>query len=87
MSWSGIIPLVFGIGGLVVAYKIYEMLIAYPEGEGELKAIGDSIHSGAMVFMQREYKMLGIFAGVLVILLIISPLGFGTAFSLSLIHI
>ncbi len=81
MSWSGIIPLLFGIGGLVVAYKIYEMLIAYPEGEGELKAIGDSIHSGAMVFMQREYKMLGIFAGVLVILLIISPLGFGTAFS------
>jgi len=81
MSWSGLIPLLFGIGGLVVAYKIYQMLVEYPEGEGELKSIGDSIHSGAMVFMQREYKMLGIFGGVLVVLLLISPLGFGTAFS------
>ena len=81
MSWSGLIPLLFGIGGLVVAYKIYQMLIEYPEGEGELKSIGDSIHSGAMVFMQREYKMLGIFGGVLVLLVLISPLGFGTAFS------
>ncbi len=81
MSWSGIIPLLFGVGGLFVAYKIYEMLIAYPEGEGTIKEIGDTIHSGAMVFMQREYKMLLWFAGPLCFLLLISPLGFGTAFS------
>ena len=81
MSWSGIIPLLFGVGGLFVAYKIYQMLIAFDEGEGELKAIGDTIHSGAMVFMQREYKMLLWFAGPLCFLLLISPLGFGTAFS------
>lgn len=81
MSWSGILPLILGIGGLFVAYKIYQMLLAYPEGEGELKAIGDAIHSGAMVFMHREYKMLAMFAGVLMVLLLISPLGFGTAFS------
>lgn len=81
MSWSGLIPLIFGIGGLFVAYKIYQMLMGYPEGEGELKVIGDAIHSGAMVFMQREYKMLGIFASVLVVLLLISPLGAGTAFA------
>ena len=81
MSWSGLIPLLFGIGGMFVADKIYEKLVSYPEGEGQLKAIGDTIHAGAMVFMHREYKMLAWFAGVLFVLLLISPLGFGTAFS------
>jgi len=81
MNWSGIVPLVLGAGGLVVAYRIYQILVAYAEGEGKIKTIGDSIHSGAMVFMHREYKMLAIFAGVLFVLLLISPLGFSTAFA------
>ena len=81
MSWTGIIPILLGAGGLYAAYRIYQLLLAYPAGEGELKAIGDAIHSGAMVFMHREYKMLAIFASVLVVLIILSPLGFGTAFA------
>lgn len=81
MGWSGIFPMILGGGGLFVAFVIYRMLVSYAEGEGKIKVIGDSIHSGAMVFMHREYKMLGIFAGVLVLLILISPLGFGTAFS------
>ena len=81
MNWTGIIPLALGAGGLVVAWRIYQILTGYAEGDGKLKSIGDSIHSGAMVFMHREYKMLAIFAGVLIVLLLLSPLGFSTAFS------
>ncbi len=77
MGWSGLLPIILGGGGLFVAFVIYRMLIDYPEGEGKIKKIGDSIHSGAMVFMHREYKMLGIFAAVLAFLLLIS-VGFGT---------
>jgi len=81
MSWYALIPTLFGLGGLFVAWKIYELLLSNPEGEGKLKSIGDAIHSGAMVFMKREYRMLGIFAAVLLVLLLISGLGFGTVFS------
>ncbi|MEE9322420.1 MAG: sodium-translocating pyrophosphatase [Granulosicoccus sp.] len=81
MSWYGIVPLILGVGGLAVAHKIYKILVAYAEGDGKIKTIGDAIHSGAMVFMHREYKMLAIFAGILMLLLLLSPLGFNTAFA------
>ena len=80
MGWYGIFPLLLGAGGLFVAFVIYRMLVAYPAGDGKIKSIGDSIHSGAMVFMNREYKMLGVFAGVLIILLWMF-IGTGTAFA------
>ena len=40
-----------------------------------MRKIGDGIHLGAMVFMAREYKMLSIFALVLLIAIFVSPLG------------
>jgi len=80
MGWLGFWPFIFGCGGLFAAFVIYRMLVAYPEGDGKIKSIGDAIHSGAMVFMHREYKMLGIFAAVLVVLLLIF-VGFGTTLS------
>ena len=79
MSWYMLLPPLFGLGGLYIAWRIYSLLLAYPEGDGKLKNIGDAIHSGAMVFMQREYKMLAIFAGVLLVLILVSGLGTGTA--------
>ncbi|MBX2823613.1 MAG: sodium-translocating pyrophosphatase [Gammaproteobacteria bacterium] len=79
MSWYMFLPPLFGLGGLYIAWRIYNLLLAYSEGEGKLKSIGDAIHSGAMVFMHREYKMLAIFAGALLVFIMISGLGFGTA--------
>ncbi len=73
-----LLPPLFGLAGLFIAWRIYLMLLDYPEGEGKIKTIGDAIHSGAMVFMQREYKMLAIFAGVLLVLILVTGLGFGT---------
>ena len=73
------LPVVLGVIGLVAAYLIFQSVKAHSAGDGKVKAIGDQIHLGAMVFMAREYKMLGLFAGILCILLLISPLGWKTA--------
>ena len=58
-----LIPPVFGIVGLVVAFIIFGLVLRYDEGSEKIKKIADAIHSGAMVFMRREYTMLAMFAG------------------------
>ncbi len=80
MSLGEFIPPLLGIIGLVIASYIFKIVKQYPEGEEKVIKIGDAIHEGAMVFMRREYKMLGIFSAVLVVLLAIF-LGMGTAFA------
>jgi len=79
MSDYLLVPPVLGGLGLLVAFLIYQILTKYHEGEGKIAQIAQAIHEGAMVFMHREYKMLAIFAGVLVVLIFVSPLGGNTA--------
>ncbi|MEM7744465.1 MAG: sodium-translocating pyrophosphatase [Pseudomonadota bacterium] len=62
------IPPILGVGGLVVAYVLYGMVMKYPEGEASIKKIGDQIHEGAMVFMKREYTILILFLAAQVVL-------------------
>jgi len=78
MSLNALIPILFGVFGLITANIIYRTVKAYPKGEAKVAAIGDAIHLGAMVFMRREYTMLGLFASVLVVVLFIF-LGWKTA--------
>ena len=73
------LPPLLGLGGLIIAFLIYLVMTRYEAGDGVVKKIGDQIHLGAMVFMHREYKMLGIFALVLLIGIYVSPLGLNTA--------
>ena len=73
------IPPILGVSGLVVAFVIYHMLIRHNHGDGAVKHIGDQIHLGAMVFMRREYKMLAMFAAVLLLGIFVSPLSNNTA--------
>jgi K(+)-stimulated pyrophosphate-energized sodium pump len=73
------IPPLFGVIGLVAAFVIYLMVMRYPAGEAAVVKIAEQIHIGAMVFMRREYTMLALFAGVLVLLLYFSELGPDTA--------
>ncbi|MFC1685222.1 sodium/proton-translocating pyrophosphatase, partial [Pseudomonadota bacterium] len=80
MSLGAVIPPLLGIGGLVVANYIYKIVKSYPEGEDKVAKIGEQIHEGAMVFMRREYKMLGIFSTVLFFFLLFF-LGPKTAFA------
>lgn len=70
-----LLPPALGVVGLVVAFIIYQMVCKYSPGEGAVVEISDAIHEGAMVFMRREYTVLGIFAVILTVLLFI---GFDT---------
>lgn len=79
MTDLSLIPPMFGVVGLVAAIVIYFIVKSYDEGGDNLKRIADQIHLGAMVFMRREYKMLAIFAAVLLVLIYFSPLGLMTA--------
>ncbi|MFC1349165.1 MAG: hypothetical protein G8D58_09260 [gamma proteobacterium symbiont of Phacoides pectinatus] len=75
---STLIPLILGIIGLFVAYRIYGLVLSYSTGNEKVTKISEAIHQGAMVFMRREYKMLVIFSALLVVLLFVL-LGFKTA--------
>ncbi len=81
MSGIALIPFLLGLGGLFVAWKIYQKILSYSGGEGRIVELGDLIHRGAMVFMKREYTYLGVFVGVVALLLLLSDLGINTAFA------
>ena len=79
MSENLMLPPLLGLAGLAIAFFIYYVMSRHDQGEDAVRKIADQIHLGAMVFMHREYKMLAIFATVLVICILISPLGMNTA--------
>ncbi|MDF1530140.1 MAG: sodium/proton-translocating pyrophosphatase, partial [Sedimenticola sp.] len=80
MSLITLIPPILGIFGLFVAFKIYQRVMQYETGNEKVTKIAEAIHEGAMVFMRREYRMMGSFAAILVILLLFM-LGVKTAFA------
>lgn len=61
----------FGFFGLVVAWKTFEKVDDQNPGNEKMTEIADAIHEGAMVFLAREYKILGYFVGVVFFLLMI----------------
>jgi K(+)-stimulated pyrophosphate-energized sodium pump len=79
MVFDPILAPVLGFAGLLVAFVIYHVMSRHDFGADNVKRISDQIHLGAMVFMHREYKMLAVFASVLVLGIFLSPLGQDTA--------
>ncbi|NVK88502.1 MAG: sodium-translocating pyrophosphatase [Gammaproteobacteria bacterium] len=69
------IPPILGLIGLICAFFIFLWVKKQPAGDGRVHEIAEAIHLGAMVFLQREYKILFLFAGIVFALLYI---GFGT---------
>ncbi len=65
------LAVLFGLFGLVTAWKIFESVDDEPAGNEKMTEIADAIHEGAMVFLSREYKILGYFVGGVFILLLI----------------
>ncbi|TLM66424.1 MAG: sodium-translocating pyrophosphatase [Deltaproteobacteria bacterium] len=61
---------VLGVVGLVVAAMIYFTIKARPAGTEKMVEIADMIHAGAMAFLKREYKVLGIFIVVVFCLML-----------------
>ncbi|MGV7220958.1 MAG: sodium-translocating pyrophosphatase [Nitrospinales bacterium] len=52
---------IFGLFGLIVAWKVYESVDDQSPGNEKMEEIADAIHEGAMVFLSREYKILAYF--------------------------
>ena len=71
-------PLIIGSLGLVAAYIIYRIVAKRDGGEGNVAAIADEIHLGAMVFMKREYSLLLAFL-VVIVAAVYFALGVNTA--------
>ncbi len=67
MEPINLVPPAFGIAGLFAAFLVYSQVKKFSEGEGKVVEIGNQIHLGAMVFMKREYKMMAVFAAVLMV--------------------
>lgn len=51
-----------GVVGLVVAGIIFVRLLKQSGGSGKVAEIGAEIHSGAMIFMRRELRLIALFA-------------------------
>ena len=68
---ANLIPPALGVLGLLIVFFIYQWIKKQPGGSGSVQKIGEQIHIGYIVFMKREYKMLSIFALVLLVLLYI----------------
>ena len=58
-----------------------QKVLRFPEGNDRMKKISASIHQGAMAYLRRQYKILiGFFAIMFVILLIMAITGFLTPY-------
>ncbi|HOW74651.1 MAG TPA: sodium-translocating pyrophosphatase [Candidatus Competibacteraceae bacterium] len=76
----GIISLVAGLLGLVVAAMLYRSIVRRPSGDDLMIAIGNEIQLGAMTYLRAQYTKIGIFALVVATLLAVSDQhGFGTS--------
>lgn len=64
MGYQVITP-ILGVFGMIVALAIFLSILKKPAGTGKVAAIADQIHRGAMAFMFREFRMLGVFALVI----------------------
>ena len=75
------IPALMGVVGLLAAMIVYSIVKKYPTAEGKVSEIGDAIHTGAMVFMKSEYRILYMFVAVVAVLIAVSDLGLNTMYA------
>ena len=66
MITEQLVPILFGLAGLVTAYMLYKFVLKFPAGEGKIVEISDEIHLGAMAFIRKEYSILLIFTLILI---------------------
>lgn len=55
---------VIGILGVVFALVLFYRVKKYPKGNAFMEEIAEAIHSGAMVFLKREYSAIAVFVTV-----------------------
>jgi K(+)-stimulated pyrophosphate-energized sodium pump len=71
MNVVGVTEYVFILGmmGLIFALLIYFHIKRLPEGTPTMQEIAEAIHSGAMVFLRREYMFISLFVVILIVVL------------------
>ncbi len=71
MEILNLVPYSFIIGflGLSFALLLYFFIKRYPKGNEIMNEIAESVHSGAMIFLKREYSYISIFVIVIFIVL------------------
>jgi K(+)-stimulated pyrophosphate-energized sodium pump len=71
MSLLNLIPYSFILGflGLVFALFLYFIVKRYPVGTKLMEEIAEAVHSGAMVFLRREYSYISVFVVVIFLVL------------------
>ena len=71
MALLNLIPYSFIVGllGLVFALTLYFLIKRYPRGSDKMIEISEAVHSGAMVFLRREYSYILIFVAVMFVVL------------------
>ena len=75
-----LIALLCGVAGLAVAALLAIYVLKQPEGQAKIREISASIRVGALAFLGREYRILGIFVLVVFIVLgVIPALGWAVA--------
>lgn len=81
MLEGNMIPVIaIGIVGLLVALIIFKYVKSQPAGDQNMIEIAKEIHSGAMTFLFREYRVLVIFVAIVAVLMLFSEnLGKNTA--------
>lgn len=74
-----VIPLA-GLLGLLLAYRLYTQVVAYPEGNERMQEISGYIREGAIAYLRRQALYLAIFV-LIAFFLILFSLKFATAIS------
>ncbi|MBW2261360.1 MAG: sodium-translocating pyrophosphatase [Deltaproteobacteria bacterium] len=67
--WLIAVP-VLGLIGLGLAYFFFTLVMKKPQGTDLMKELSNTIHDGAMVFLKREYRVIGIFMAVVFVILL-----------------
>ena len=60
---------ILGAIGFIIAIVLYNIVKAQPVGNERMREIAEDIHSGAMAFLNREYRVLAIFIVVVFVLI------------------
>ncbi|MBI5885387.1 MAG: sodium-translocating pyrophosphatase [Deltaproteobacteria bacterium] len=58
-----------GVAGLIMTLFIYLHIVKMPDGNAKMKEIAALIHDGAMVYLKRQYSIIGVFLVIIAILL------------------
>ena len=76
------IALVISIASFVVAAYFYKWVKKLPVANARMEEVGKLIRDGAFTFLKREYRILGIFSAVVVVLIVLffpEPIWHGNA--------